>query len=79
MNLFPFKDSAKRANERIQMGFTVFQQWKCHWCHAKQTMPDPNHYYEKGICEECGETTDIERDGCNFMTVAGVALEEIEK
>jgi hypothetical protein len=70
MKLSPFRAAVANAEERMKDGWTVYQQWNCAHCEAKQTMPDENKFYLFGRCEECGEITNIERDGCNFMAVS---------
>lgn len=70
MNLYPFKDCVTGADLLIRKGGTVFQQFNCSGCGTKQTMPDRNVFYRQGKCEECGATTDIEKEGCNYMLVA---------
>jgi len=67
MNLYPFKDVVANAERKIAQGWTVYQQFNCAHCGAKQTMDDPNKFYLTGRCEECGKITDIEKDGMNFM------------
>ena len=69
MKLHPFYECAERAEELIQKGHAVYQQWSCHACGAKQTMPDRDAFYKLGICEECRAVTNIEKDGCNYMLV----------
>lgn len=71
MKLSPFYTVVANADQRMKDGWTIFQQWNCAHCGAKQTMPDENHFYKLGRCEECGGTTNIEHDGCNFMAVSG--------
>lgn len=72
MNLHPFYDCTKRAEGLMEKGATIFQQWNCAHCGAKQTMPDANAFYKLGDCEECGKRTNIEQDGCNYMAVYSV-------
>lgn len=69
MNIHPWNDVLKNADARIADGWTVYQQWNCAHCGVKQTMPDENKFFEKGKCEECGEITDIKRDGHNFCAI----------
>ena len=70
MKLHPFAEVAKNADEKVRQGWTVYQQFSCAGCGAKQTMEDKNVFHHKGRCEECGHITDIERDGCNFMAAS---------
>jgi predicted RNA-binding Zn-ribbon protein involved in translation (DUF1610 family) len=67
----PFHEVCRTADERIKEGHTVFQKFTCAQCGERQTMPDANKFYTLGICEECGHTTDIVRDGCNYMLITG--------
>lgn len=67
----PFEEICKAAEERIKQGHLIFQKWTCSHCHTRQTMPDPNTLYTHGMCEECDSLTDIKKQGCNFLLVAG--------
>jgi hypothetical protein len=69
MKLFPWREVCDKAARLSREGALVFQQWNCQHCHAKQTMPDANHFYELGVCEECGKVTDIKMRGHNLMVV----------
>ena len=69
MKLYPFHNVVPRAIELIGLGATVYQQFNCAKCGAKQTMDDANKFFTRGICEECGSETNIEKDGCNYMVV----------
>ena len=71
MKLSPILEVAANAEQRMNQGWTVYQQWNCAHCGVKQTMPDENVFYTAGKCEECGGTTDIAKDGCNFMATKG--------
>jgi hypothetical protein len=81
MNLHPFNDVVANAETKIADGWTVYQQWNCAHCGAKQTMPDENKFFIGGKCEECNKLTDIVKDGCNFMATKGAnsnkAIDEI--
>jgi NAD-dependent SIR2 family protein deacetylase len=69
MKLHPFDEVVKNAAGRISEGWTVYQQFNCAHCRKKQTMSDMNKFHKTGRCEECGEITDILKNGCNFMAV----------
>ena len=75
----PFYEVAANCQRKIAEGAEIFQQWQCAHCFAKQTMPDANHFYKLGDCEECGKRTNIEQDGCNFLMIksGADALEEL--
>ena len=68
----PFDEVCKQAEEHVKQGRNVFQKWTCSHCGVRQTMPDANHMYTKGICEECDSLTDIQKQGCNYMLILGV-------
>lgn len=67
MNLYPFNQCVAKAQQYIRDGARVFQQFNCAFCGAKQTMDVPNTFYKLGRCEQCGQETNIERDGMNYM------------
>ena len=71
MILYPFYEVANNALDKVNQGWTTFQQFNCAGCGRKQTMPDKNVFHKKGKCEACGHVTDIEKDGANFMAVKG--------
>lgn len=77
MNLHPFDEVVKTAEEKMAEGWTIYQQFQCTACGEKQTMPDENKFYTLGRCEECGHLTDIVRSGCNFM--ATIALGKVSR
>lgn len=70
MKLYPFDEVAREASKHVQAGHSVFQQFNCAHCGAKQTIDDANKFYTIGECEECGGETDIKKDGCNYMMIA---------
>jgi len=72
MKLHPFDECAKAAKQKVDQGHTIYQQWNCAHCGVKQTMEVANTFFTLGKCEECGRETDIRRDGCNWMLVAGI-------
>jgi len=67
MKLHPFNECVTAAEEFMNRGHRIFQQFNCAACGAKQTMDIPNVFYRTGKCEECGHVTNIEKDGCNYM------------
>jgi transcription elongation factor Elf1 len=72
MNLYPFYEVADEAHRAVKNGATVHQQFNCSHCGTKQTVETPNVFHKLGLCEECGHTTNIEQDGCNFMCILAV-------
>jgi hypothetical protein len=70
MKLYPFYPTANAAFKLVNQGMHIYQQFNCGKCGAKQTMDAPDCFYKRGICEECGHETDIEKDGCNYMVHA---------
>lgn len=71
MKLHPFWECADAAHKLMMQGATVHQQFNCAHCGMKQTMAEPNAWYKLGLCEECGQETNIEKDGCNYMIYFG--------
>lgn len=65
----PFEDVAKRAEQAIASGATVYFKWTCQRCGTRQTFEDANVLYREGSCEECGAITNLEEHGCNFVLV----------
>lgn len=63
----PLYETIVDANKQIAKGHTVWQKFTCSNCGSRQTMAEENKFYTEGICEECGHSTDIEKDGCNFI------------
>jgi len=72
MKLHPFDEAAAAAFEKMDQGATIWQQFNCAHCGAKQTMAEKNQFFTRGICEECGKETNIKRDGCNYMAAFGM-------
>lgn len=69
MKLHPFYQVVAEAGKLADQGFEVHEQFNCAKCGTKQTMDEANTFFTKGICEECGHVTDIEKDGCNFLLI----------
>jgi hypothetical protein len=65
-----FEDITKEAETLIARGGTCFQRFTCLVCGARQTMPDPDVFYTRGRCDECGFVTDLREHGCGFMLIA---------
>ena len=72
MKLHPWNECCAQAKEYMDKGFKVFQQFNCARCGAKQTMDDANTFYKLGKFEECGHTTNIEKNGMNYMVTIGI-------
>jgi len=71
MKVYPFNDCVTQASKFMEDGFEVHQQWNCQHCLIKQTMEEPNAFFTRGTCENCGKETDIRLRGCNYMLIAG--------
>ena len=67
MKLHPWGEVIEQAKRYMTEGFTIYQQFNCAHCGAKQTMEAPNTFHMLGRCEECGEITNIRQRGCNYM------------
>lgn len=68
---FPLFECAVQALEVLETtpGSHVHQKFTCAACGARQTMAVPDTFFKRGICEACGEETDIEAVGCNYLVV----------
>jgi hypothetical protein len=66
-NDYPFPEIAKSCREMLDRGLTFHQKFTCDGCGARQTIETPDTLFTKGICEECGHVTDIEKRGCNYL------------
>lgn len=78
MNVYPFDDVIKNADEVIAKGGAVYQQFVCEHCGNKLSMDAVNTFYTSGTCDKCGKITDIRKNGCNFMTImSGESFAEI--
>jgi hypothetical protein len=71
MNDYPLEDVLKDADNAIEAGATIFQKFTCCKCGQRLTMDVPNTFYTQGSCDKCGELTDLQKTGCNFMAVIG--------
>jgi len=72
MKKYPWAEVLANAKRKIDEGATVYQQFECERCHAKQTIATPNKFHRTGICEECDHVTNIEKAGMNFMLVGRI-------
>ena len=66
----PWDVILKSADEKIAMGWTVYQKFTCSGCGARLTIDTPNTFHPEGTCDKCPALTNIKRDGCNFMAVS---------
>jgi hypothetical protein len=72
MKLYPIRECVARAEKILNAGNPnthIYQQWLCEHCGDHQTMEHPDVFFQAGTCEKCGQRTDIERAGCNYMLV----------
>lgn len=78
MKLYPFLEILETCERLIEnTKTTIYQQWLCSHCGAKQTMPDQNAMYTQGICEECKQLTNIIETGCNYMAIMEIGAEDL--
>ena len=64
-----FQAVVESAAEKIAIGGTVYQKFTCQACGNRLTMDVPNTFYTSGTCDKCGEVTDIEKQGHNFLLI----------
>lgn len=70
---YPIEDCVATASAiKNKMGdkVAIHQKWTCQHCGARQTMEQPDTFYTRGRCEECGKVTVIAR--CNYVIVAAL-------
>jgi len=65
----PFDEVAMQAEQIIHAGGIVYFKFTCQKCGARQTFDVPNKLYTHGNCEECGTTSSLVDNGCNFLVV----------
>lgn len=53
----------------LGIGGTFYQKFTCSHCGSRQTMSQSNILFISGSCEECGESTDINKSGCNVAAI----------
>ncbi len=69
---FPFNDVVREATAAINRGMTVYQKFTCAKCGSRQTMTEPNVFFQFGKCERCGFETDLVMLGCNYAAVVSL-------
>jgi transcription elongation factor Elf1 len=74
MKLYPWDEVIEKCELILAQGGAIYQQFNCQHCGRKQTMDKPNSFYIAGICEECGGTTDIKKNGMNYMIHLGAKV-----
>lgn len=55
------------AKKWLIAGFHVHQKWDCQFCKSRETMDLANRFFTKGVCQQCGKTSEIKVSG--FMTM----------
>jgi transcription elongation factor Elf1 len=65
----PFFEVAAAAEAKVREGYTIHQKFTCSRCHSRQTMAEPNTFFQIGTCEECGASTNILVTGCNYVAM----------
>lgn len=66
---FPFHEAADGAQQMMAHGLTIHQRFTCARCESRQTMAEPNMFFTKGRCQECGHETGLVMRGCNYSAV----------
>lgn len=68
----PIDEVLLQASLWHKLGHTIHQRYTCAGCGKRQIMEQPNAFFKRGRCEECGVITDIEKAGCNFAVIMEV-------
>lgn len=66
---FPLTEIADAVERLIRQGATIHQKWSCSRCGLRLIMDEPNKLFTEGYCQECGTTTNIAAQGCNYLAV----------
>lgn len=67
---FPFKEVIRQVDLIIGKGEAeVYQKFTCAGCGQRLTIDVPDTFYKEGKCDKCDATTNIEKDGCNYMLI----------
>jgi hypothetical protein len=70
---YPMDDILTEVNKVLENpNVNVFQKFTCAGCGNRLTIEEPNTFYTSGKCDACGHITDIKKDGCNFLVIAGL-------
>lgn len=72
-----FDQVAARVPELMDRGFIFYQKWSCVHCGSRQTMSTVNKLFYEGICEECGNITNIKANGCNYLLIGGRGMDSL--
>ncbi len=67
MSDHPLEECAKTAMLLIAEGATIYQKYTCANCGRRLVMDEPDRFFTKGKCDECGHVTDIQAQGCNYL------------
>jgi hypothetical protein len=68
-NDYPFDDIVKAVQEHAAKGHHCYQKFTCSGCGARLAIDVPNTMHTLGTCDQCGATTDIKKNGCNYLVV----------
>jgi len=69
MKVYPLNECRKKAQEFMDAGARVYQQFNCGTCGAKQTIDEENKFFTHGRCDVCGMETDLRIAGCNYAVI----------
>lgn len=71
-NDYPFEEIVQAVDDHAAKGHLCFQKFTCEQCGNRMGMDEANVLYKLGTCDKCGHTTDIEKNGCNYMLMIGL-------
>lgn len=70
-NDYPFEEICEFVENHIHNGCTCYQKFTCSNCGQRLTIDIPNVLYTSGTCDKCEHVTDIAKQGCNYLLIAG--------
>jgi len=55
------------AEPLVNKGCNVYQKFTCSLCNSRQTIEEPNKFYNVAKCELCGHISNIMETGCGLI------------
>ena len=70
----PFDEVIDKAQRLLKANpfARLHQKFTCEECLSRQMIETANRFHKTAICEACGHTTDLVRQGCGFLAHFGV-------
>lgn len=69
---YPLDTIRQSMQDWLDKGAVTFFKWTCAGCGDRVTANEPNTVLTQALHEDCGHTTDCEKQGGNFLFIAAV-------